>query len=202
MKFSKILMAAIAVMMIFSIVPVASAGDGTEGDPFTVLYIGYRADTEFGMFMDMAAEGLSGVTSEITGNDVYYITDHAVIDYGEHFLPCQASIYAAAVKLYTDYDYLIIDMLFTGYSYDGGSLDGARDYLYTLADEADIPNKASIYSDDGFDSYAPESFGFRDQLAFSSQPPSEFAKNMDAGLNDIGYGSTLLDYRTLLSYLN
>ena len=198
MKFSKILMAAIAVMMIFSIVPVASAGDGTEGDPFTVLYIGYNSDSGF---TDMASEGLSIVVSEITENDVYYMTDHAVIDYGEHFLPCQASIYAAAVKMYADYDYLIIDMLFTSYSYDdGGSLDGARDYLYTLADESEIVNKASIYSDDGFDSYAPESFSFRDQLSYSE--PSTFATRMNIGLNAIGYGSTVADYEMLLSYLN
>ena len=203
MKYSKILLAALAVMMIFAVAPLASAGDGTEGDPFTVLYIGYRFDS--GMFTDMVGgfEGLSDVVSEITGNDVYYTTEHIAIEYGEHYLPDPASVYAAAVKmLYAEYDYLFIDMAFTGYSYDYGSIDNARDYFYVLADESEIVNKASIYSDDGFDSYAPESFGFRDQLSYSPDSESTFAIGMNAGLNAIGYGSTVADYEMLLSYLN
>ncbi|MDR2945094.1 MAG: hypothetical protein LBU81_08500 [Methanosarcinales archaeon] len=145
MKVNKMFLAALAVMMIFAVAPLASAGTGTEDDPYTVLYVGYEYPGFYTSMIDadVDSEVVSNVT---TGNIVYYETTYTQIDYDVNYLPTPASLDAAADVVTTSggYDYLITDMAFTGYSYDGGVIDEAREVFYNACDASTITHKASI----------------------------------------------------------
>ena len=210
MKNSTKILTALVVMMFFAIAPLASAGDGTYNDPFTVLYVGYIYEN--GLYIDMVGGdvALSEVISNVSINEdiVYYKTAYTSINYDVFFFPTSESLdnSSKAVEEGT-YDYLIVDMAFTDFSYDtvggvAGPIDTARGHFYNVTNASTIINKASIYSDNGSASFAPSSFAFRDQLGFSPLPHTTFATRMDDGLAAIGFGSTLADYERLLSDLN
>lgn len=231
MKLAKILMAALVVMMVFAVAPLASAEEApvcycTENhlvgcacdclkgecpcNPYLVRYVGYEYDFGSFNYYDMVGSAElpvinSAVISDITSNTVYYTTYYSAIDYDVNYLPVPASLNAAATDVSNSgaCDILITDMAFSGYSYDNnGPIDTARANFYNACDASTITNKASIYSDDFTDSYAPLSFNYRDSLNYPNTYSNPFTDDMDDGLTAIGYGSTLADYEELLSYLN
>lgn len=156
MKISKIFLTVFTVMLILAGTSIASAGDGTAGDPYTVLYVGYNMP---GSYTDMVNGpiALSAVASNVTARDpVYYTTDYVAIIYDISYEPTPASLDDAADAVSSGtYDYVITDMAFTGYSYDnGGPIDTARANFSAAcaAINNTITDTASIYSDDGTNS--------------------------------------------------
>jgi len=207
MKYDKMLLAALAVMLVFAIAPMASAGTGTYNDPYTVLYVGYSY--EEGLYTDMVGAPMptTGINSSISKNSgvtIYYNTSYTSIDYDNNYLPIPASLYSSAdaVTNAAGYDYLIVDMAYTGYSYGDEDIDDAREFFYDVTNASNITHKASIYSNDVFGSYAPDSFNYRDTLAYSTTNPTFFTGRINTGLNVIGFGTSVDDYKVLLSYLN
>ncbi|MDL2261422.1 hypothetical protein LJC08_04230 [Methanimicrococcus sp. OttesenSCG-928-J09] len=222
MKLTKILMAAMLVMLVFAVAP-AAAGDGTEEDPYLVHYVGYNY---FGMYNDMIGGDvpLSIVTSNVTtnlDNTVYYTTYYTAIDYNANYFPDAGSLNDAAdevdITSSAGFDYLITDMAFTDYEYDTirddetgeiisiGPVDTARAAFYNACDASSIPDKASIYSNNGNTSFAPASFDYRDLFSASllNYDPI-FTPRIDDGLAAIpgGFGYNVTHYEIVLSYLN
>lgn len=206
MKISKIFLAVFTVMLILAGTSIASAGDGTIGDPYTVIYIGYNMP---GMYMDMCGlaggSGLYDVVSNVSGNlgnDVYYDVTYNTIDYNSMYLPIPGSIdnCTALVTASSTADYLIVDMAFSDYNYDNGTgpIDTARASFFTVCNNSNIGKTASIYSDDGSKSLAPPNFDFRDKAAYSGIITT-FITRMTNGLNANNGAPTFED---LLSYLN
>ncbi|WNY28992.1 hypothetical protein MmiEs2_12050 [Methanimicrococcus stummii] len=205
MKYSKMLLAALAVMMIFAVAPLASAEKGDINDPYTVLYVGYNMP---GAYTDMLGGPvvLSNVISDITGNPVYYTTAYVAIEYNASYIPTSASINAAADAVNnSSADILIADMAYTDYDY-GGAISTAQANFKNASCSSNITYKASIYSDNGTASPAPPCFDFKDKMAYSN-PLNSFAVKMNNGLEALSddpyyYPSSVDDYEIILSYLN
>ena len=182
MNYKKILMAAIAVMMIFSIAPLASAGSGlTEDDPIEILYIGWQWEyggmngTSMGHFPGATDYWISDYVFEMGG--VWFKHTYLELDTfnDPYFGNLNGSFWAA------DYNLLIVDMFFSE------TMNSWNTYfLDTL--EANFENSStltvSIFSEDYLtgESAAPLYFDVRDTPA--DTVPSVFSETFFEALDE------------------
>jgi len=180
MKFSKILMTALVVMMVFAVAPLASAGDGTQADPFEVLYIGWSYGPAF-TSMGYVANGSASF------NDGTTYFNHKYIDFdytdanqtspmGFYIIPEYVSEYVAG----SSPDIVIVDMFFSN-----ATLDPLTDTYYsnlTFVEALATLKKAhpdtkfvSVFSAEvdahgvSVQSWAPCYFDYRDELQYTTQ---------------------------------
>lgn len=194
----------IALAVMFALVGAASAGNGTAGNPYTVLYIGYTYD---GSYSSMA-ENYSGTYSVISPSardPIYYNTTYADIDYGYYpnYLPSTSDLNAAtALVAAGGYDYLIVDMVFIDNQYVNPSVLPSYTAFYNACNNVPAAvNTASIFADDGTNSYAPINFDFRDNLSYMGYPPySTVALRFQNAVDHTDPWNP--DYLTFLKYLN
>ncbi|WNY22973.1 hypothetical protein MmiHf6_02670 [Methanimicrococcus hongohii] len=120
MNYSKILLAALAVMLIFAVAPLASAGDGSEEDPYLILYVG---NTGWDMIpLNGGATGIDEV------NGIHYIIEY-IDGYGAYnytptppyepwYEPSEDYLYLAEEDLFQYFDVMFIDMVNVPYDLD------------------------------------------------------------------------------------
>lgn len=227
MKISKIFLTVFTVMLILAGTSIASAGDGTSTDPYTVYYVGWSWNfddwgmgngtsmgngsgslgnwTTYNNYSDVYTGDIIAVTSNKSGNvgnNVYYKLVYADLDTmwfnGSTGVPSHVTNLVSTVG----YDYLIVDMFYSTYM-NNMNTDNSDFVNATTISPA---HKASIFSL-GYDgeSYAPANFEYRDILAKSPTPNSQFALDINTGLSVSGASATSANFSqfmTVLSYLN
>ncbi|WNY23641.1 hypothetical protein MmiHf6_09500 [Methanimicrococcus hongohii] len=201
---SKISTFLIALLVMFALVGVASAGSGTQADPYTVLYVGYSYVGGGGSMCNGAGDNT--VISQLSGDNVYYTTDYINIDYDAYYYPTAASYNAAATAIDNagTYDFLIAEMAYGGYSY-GATVDAARESFYNATrDSTSFGIRASIFSDDYINSYAPENFNFRDDTSYGQATNLTYTPRFQNAVDNVNYNNwpSMPDYEDFLAYLN
>lgn len=200
---SKTISVFIAIAVMLTLAGAASAGNGTAGNPYTVLYIGYTYD---GSYSSMAANysGTYSVISPSARDPIYYTTTYADIDYGYYpnYLPSTSDLNAAtALVAAGGYDYLIVDMVFIDDQYVNPSVLPSYTAFYNACNNVPAAvNTASIFADDGVKSYAPYNFDFRDNLSYMDSPYSTVALRFQNAVDHTDPWNP--DYLTFLKYLN
>lgn len=225
MKFAKILVAALLVMLVFAVAPAAAEGSGTQADPYVVYYVGWSWNfdewgmgngtsmgngsaalgnwTTYGSYSDVYTGDVIAVTSNKTGNvgnTVYYKHVYADLDTmwydGTNGVPSHVTNLVSSVG----YDYMFVDMFYSDYMNNQNAANAA----FVTATAGAPAHKASIFSlNYNNTSDAPANFEFRDNLANSGT--SQFASDVNAGLTVSGASATsanFAQYQTVLSYLN
>ncbi len=156
MKFSRTLLAALAVMLVFAFAPLASAGDGTADDPIEVLYVfadwdGWPFDT----YPDFNTPGVA------VYNGIYVnVTSMAGYEAGSYWSEPSAEFYAAAESDYAGYDVVFVDMVNMYMdAFETGASNAAEDGKLLVAVRTG-PNNNTCYM--------PLSFAIRDTPALSA----------------------------------
>lgn len=191
MKLTKILMAAFLVMMVFAVAPLASAGTGTQADPYEVLYVGWSWEYEsasgqsMGYFNGAAEYGISDTIFEV-GGDYFH---HVYVDLDTFYNPVVPSELYDENSTYweQDYDMVVVDMLFSAYLNPGNA-----DFVDALDEKFNETGTkmVSVFSEDYLTgtSYAPAYFDVRD-TENESAPLTAFADEFLNALSESGANS-------------
>lgn len=202
MKLSKVLLAALAVMMIFAIAPLASAGTGTVDDPYEVLYVGWSweygtmAGQSMGYFNGAAGHDISDTAFEVDGNYFH----HVYVDLDTFYNPVVPSELYDENSTYweQDYDMVVVDMLFSQYLNPGNAeFVNALDAKFNGTGTKMV----SVFSEDYMTgtSYAPVYFDVRDTEE-ESAPLTAFADEFFYALDFSGatsFSATWDQYETI-----
>lgn len=133
MKLSKVLLAALAVMMIFAIAPLASAGSGESADdPIEIVYVGWSwtypgwgGDASMGdpesstavsnLVVDATnrSKTFDFVVTNQDFEDVYYRQHYIDLDTWNYAANNSVPAYATNAVNALDYDILVVDMFFS-----------------------------------------------------------------------------------------
>lgn len=201
MKLTKILMAAMLVMLVFAVTP-AAAGSGTQADPYEVLYVGWSweygttAGQSMGYFNGAAEHNVSDTTFEVEGNYFH----HVYVDLDTFYNPVVPSELYDENSTYweQDYDMVVVDMLFSQYLNPGNA-----DFVNALGAKFNGTGTkmVSVFSEDYMTgtSYAPAYFDVRDTEE-ESAPLTAFADEFFYALGESGatsFSATWNQYETI-----
>lgn len=191
----------IAIAVIFAFAGAASAGSGTATDPYKVLYVGYTYTIGGVTTTSMGATTVPSVTSNVTGNTVYYNTTYSNINYNSWFIPNATNINSAKNLVAAgNYDYLVVDMFFLNPQYVDPSVNASYWAFYNACNNSSATiGTASIFADDGTTSYAPNKLNFRDNVNNTTNVTNVTNRFQAAVDNTDIYNPA---YSTFLSYLN
>ena len=211
MKISKILLVTLAVMFVLGFSPLASAGDGSISDPYTVLYIGWTwGDPEAndpalgGTSMGNGSETIIQVPSHglnASSKYIYYEHIYVDIEYDDFFVPVNNGsdiIVATDLVENSTYDYLFVDMFYLPLAYVNPDVQPAYNNFFNATSNVSA-HTASMYSNPAD---TPPNFEFKNELGFF---PTQFAIDFNNAFNNSGAidgpGQPFSVYKTLLSLL-
>lgn len=160
MNYSKVLLAALAVMLVFAIAPMASAGDGSQSEPIQVAYVfadwdGIPLDT----YPDLNTNGTQSYTID---GETYYINVTSIAGYAPNSYWAEPSteFSSAATSNYSDYDIVFVDMVNMYQNEFATGAKNAADSDKLLVAIRTGPNNTTCYM--------PEGFRIRDTPALSA----------------------------------
>lgn len=170
MNYSKVLLAALAVMLVFAIAPMASAGDGSQSAPIKVAYVfadwdGWPFDT----YPDLNTNGTQSYTID---GETYYINVTSIAGYAPNSYWAEPSteFSSAATSNYSGYDIVFVDMVNMYQNEFATGAKNAADSGTLLVAIRTGPNNTTCYM--------PNGFAIRDtpalSAAFDEKNPNEY----------------------------
>lgn len=160
MNYSKVLLAALAVMLVFAIAPMASAGDGSQSAPIKVAYVFADWDgIPFDTYPDLNTNGTQSYTID---GETYYINVTSIAGYApnSYWANPSTEFSSAATSNYSDYDIVFVDMVNMYQNEFATGAKNAADSDKLLVAIRTGPNNTTCYM--------PEGFAIRDTPALSA----------------------------------
>lgn len=150
MNYSKVLLAALAVMLVFAIAPMASAGDGSQSAPIKVAYVfadwdGIPLDT----YPDLNTNGTQSYTID---GETYYINVTSIAGYApnSYWANPSTEFSSAATSNYSGYDIVFVDMVNMYQNEFATGAENAAGNGTLLVAIRTGPNNTTCYMPNGF----------------------------------------------------
>lgn len=150
MNYSKVLLAALAVMLVFAIAPMASAGDGSQSAPIKVAYVFADWDgIPFDTYPDLNTNGTQSYTID---GETYYINVTSIAGYApnSYWANPSTEFSSAATSNYRDYDIVFVDMVNMYQNEFATGAENAADSDKLLVAIRTGPNNTTCYMPNGF----------------------------------------------------